>query len=380
MADVVWGLEERGHSIIVLSSDAPYLPKPPSDFKLKAKIVRKLILKGHFHNGVHHLKEPTKRREVDLRNNALILSHINEYSFDGILLGNLDLLGPEILHSLESFKKPVLHHIGFINPPFALKDFPSFKGYKVIAASNAVKTSLIEYGIKQSEIPIVYPGARCDLFDLKNSRSLPYPLGKDSENSNRAKLGSKKLPLKVCFAGLIMSTKGVHTLIEAMAVLKKEGVEIEIGIAGGDFQKDYCKALKGYLAMHGLEENSYWYGQLGRPQLARFFKLFHVAVFPSIHPEAFGIVAVEAMASGLVLISSGVGGSSEVLEDEIHGFKYEAGNSKSLAMTLKKITQLPYKTLNNIARKGKHRAKKYFSVESSAKQLEQIFQADDTTF
>ena len=41
--------------------------------------------------------------------------------------------------------------------------------------------------------------------------------------------------------------------------------------------------------------------QLNREQLARFFRLNHVCVFPSLHPEAFGIVAAEAMASGLAL-------------------------------------------------------------------------------
>ena len=53
--------------------------------------------------------------------------------------------------------------------------------------------------------------------------------------------------------------------------------------------------------------------------------------FTSLHPEAFGIVAAEAMASGLALVSTGVGGASEVFEDEISGLGYPAGNSLALA-------------------------------------------------
>ena len=54
-------------------------------------------------------------------------------------------------------------------------------------------------------------------------------------------------------------------------------------------------------------------------------------MFPSLHPEAFGIVAAEAMASGLALVSTGVGGASEVFEDGISGLHYPAGNSTALA-------------------------------------------------
>ena len=43
-------------------------------------------------------------------------------------------------------------------------------------------------------------------------------------------------------------------------------------------------------------------GQLDRKSLARFYSLHHVGAFSSIHPEAFGIVAAEMMASGLTVI------------------------------------------------------------------------------
>ena len=77
--------------------------------------------------------------------------------------------------------------------------------------------------------------------------------------------------------------------------------------------------------------------QLNREQLARFFRLQHVCVFTSLHPEAFGIVAVEAMASGLALVSTGVGGASEVFENEISGLSYQAGDSKTLAEQLERL-------------------------------------------
>ena len=54
-------------------------------------------------------------------------------------------------------------------------------------------------------------------------------------------------------------------------------------------------------------------GQLSRPKLRRFWDLHHIGVFSSIYPEAFGIVAAEIMASGVALVSSGVGGAAELV-------------------------------------------------------------------
>ena len=104
-----------------------------------------------------------------------------------------------------------------------------------------------------------------------------------------------------------MSTKGAHTIAEALLLTKARGLNIEVSIAGGEFQKDYSNSIRNFLKENGSDENVHWHGQLSRPELARFFRLHHAAIFPSIHPEAFGIVAAEAMASGLILISSGVG-------------------------------------------------------------------------
>ena len=64
-------------------------------------------------------------------------------------------------------------------------------------------------------------------------------------------------------------------------------------------------------------------------------------MFPSIHPEAFGIVAAEAMASGLALVSSGVGGAAEVFEDGISGLSFQAGDATSLATQLERLWRNP---------------------------------------
>ena len=80
-------------------------------------------------------------------------------------------------------------------------------------------------------------------------------------------------------------------------------------------------------------------GQLKRQALARFYALHHVGVFPSIHPEAFGIVAGEMMASGLAVVSSGVGGAGELIDDGRTGLRFKAGDSQDLARCLMRLAK-----------------------------------------
>lgn len=377
MADFAWGLEQRGHRITVLSSDAPYLPQPLSDVKLNASVNRSLLLKGDFRKGVHHLTDPQARHEVDVLNHKTLEQILVSMYFDGVLLGNLDLLGPEVLTALMDSTMPVLHHIGFVAPPFARGHYPTKINYRLIAASQAVKTALTTHNVAPSEtIKIVYPGARCDIYSNER-RSLPAPLG--TEISTPHRLGSKDRPFRVCFAGLLMGTKGAHTLAQALVLLKDRGLHVELSFAGGEFQDGYTHVIRDLLRNNELSDHVHWYGQLSRPQLARFFRLHHAAVFPSIHPEAFGIVAAEAMSSGLLLLSSGVGGAAEIFEDGVSGLHFQANNPASLAARVEQLIKSSPEQLRAMARNGKERIEQKFSVLKSAKKLEQLFQAFSTS-
>ena len=109
-----------------------------------------------------------------------------------------------------------------------------------------------------------------------------------------------------------------------------------------------------------------------RQALAHFCALHHVGVFPSIHPEAFGIVAAEMMASGLVVVSSGVGGAAELVEDGRTGLRFQAGHSKGLADCLMRLVRNAA-LLNELRQTGQQEARQRFSVMAAAAALEDGF-------
>ena len=363
MADFAWGLQQRGHILQVISSDAPYLG-PSSAGPSGEPVDRRLQLKGSFQGGVRQLQEPAARAAVDTNNHALLKHWIDKGAWDGILLGNLDLLGTELLAPLLESGLPLLHHIGFVTPPYPPEQMPPKSSrYRVLAASSAVRECLKNAGMPVNDAAVIYPGARVDLFGADRlGRPLPP-----------APNGTAIRPLRVCFAGLQMSSKGPHTLLEALLLLKRKGVAIHAMLAGGAFQGDYAEQLREFCSNHQLNTQVDFLPQLSREQLARFFLLNHVCVFPSLHPEAFGIVAAEAMASGLALVSTGVGGSSEVFEDGISGLHYPAGNSTALAERLERLVYDPALLLR-LQRAGEQRVRGHFSVDASVHQLESLLE------
>mgnify|MGYP006275746295 CR=1 FL=1 len=369
IADFVWGLQQRGHRLEVLSSNAPYLGPGEARGPSGEPVHRLLQLKGTYQNGVQRLNDPQARQQIDTANAAAIHQLAQQGPWDGVLLGNIDLLGPELLQPLLALQLPVLHHIGFVSPPYPLALRPAAAHYRLLPASEAVRQALLAAGWPVAEEPVVYPGARTELFGPEIT-GLARPLPAD---------GSAARPLKVCFAGLMMGSKGAHTLVEALIGLHRRGIAVQGTLAGGEFQPGYRQQLEGWLQQEGLAGQVRWVGQLQRPALARMLALHHVGVFPSIHPEAFGIVGAEMMASGLALITSGVGGAGELVQEGISGLRFRAGEAASLEAALLQLVRDPA-LVQRLGEAGRQRVQAGFSVAAAAQRLEQAFQPRLTVY
>ena len=365
LAEFGWGLKQLGHQISVLCNDASYLG-PSGSGANGESVYRQLQLKGSFKGGVSLIKDPKICCTINAHNSSVVNQLLEQQSFDGILLGNIDLLGPELINSLIKPGIPVLHHVGFMEAPFLPQHFPNVKNYQLIAASRAVRQSLNNTGLPVQNAAVVYPGARVDLY------------GNHSAAPITSKLGSPSNPIKICFAGLLMASKGAHTLVEAAGELHHQGITAQINLAGSEFQPGYLQQLKQHAQQTGIKENFHWFGQLNRSKLSRFLSLHHIGVFPSIYPEAFGIVAAEIQASGLALVSSGVGGASEIFEHDVSGLQFLPGRADHLASELKRLVDDPT-LLKTIRQNGQQSVRTFFNVIESAKQLEQLFHSSIDT-
>ena len=81
------------------------------------------------------------------------------------------------------------------------------------------------------------------------------------------------------------------------------------------------------------------------------------------------------MASGLAVVSSGVGGASELIDDGRTGLRFMAGNSQDLARCLISLAS-DDNLLNNLRKSGQVEARQLFSVQAAAAVLEAGFDLD----
>ena len=377
IADFVWGLQERGHQLQVLTSDAPYLTQSTGDSARVGPsgelVSRQLQLKGSYQDGVQLLEDSAACRSVDQANEA-VLSQWMRLGWDGVLVGNLDLLGVELLPVLLEPGVPLLHHVGFVTPPFLSHQCPVVDHYRLVGASHAVLHSLGRSGLPVAQAPVVYPGARIECFGPSaTGRGSAVSLALDLLRAGYP-IGTAANPLKVGFAGLLMGSKGAHTLVQALIALHQQGVCLQAQLAGASFQLGYREQLQGLLTAAGLDDRVRFVGQLQRPQLSRFWALHQVGVFASTFPEAFGIVGAEVMASGLVLVTTGVGGAAELIEPGVSGLRFEPDNPSSLVSALQTLLVDP-QSLLRLSREARQRVQSQFSVSRAAEQLEAEFKS-----
>ena len=119
MADFAWGLLRCGHYIEVLSSDAPYLQSDAlssSELGPSGEFVdRRLTLKGNYQQGIF-ITDSDQCATID-RSNHDVLSQVLRSLGMGSWLEMLICWGRIIIY-VEFINVPILHHIGFMDPPF----------------------------------------------------------------------------------------------------------------------------------------------------------------------------------------------------------------------------------------------------------------------
>ena len=219
IGDFVWGLVSRGHSVHVLCADADYLNPPDNLHSGLEDIHRDLRLKGSYENGVTLIRDHNICTDIDTYNVSIIRKHLSSH-WDGVLLGNIDLLGTELFAAFSDFKSLILHHVGFILPPYESWLFPNYLNYTILPASQSVKQSLISSGFPIQSSPVVYPEQDAIFYQSSlHSLALRHSL---TMVKNGFMFGSGANPLKIGFAGLIMPSKD-FIIIQAMLHLKNIG-------------------------------------------------------------------------------------------------------------------------------------------------------------
>jgi glycosyltransferase involved in cell wall biosynthesis len=138
---------------------------------------------------------------------------------------------------------------------------------------------------------------------------------------------------KVLFLGVVGPSKGAFDLLQAMARLKMGGCPFQLWIAGHEERQGDLARARALLRELDLEDLCHLVGTVqgaSKSQLLREASLF---ALPSYH-EALPMAILEAMAAGLPIVTTAVGGIPEVVKDGYNGFLVKPGDVETLAEKL----------------------------------------------
>jgi glycogen(starch) synthase len=128
--------------------------------------------------------------------------------------------------------------------------------------------------------------------------------------------------------------KGFQLALEALPGLVERLGDVRFLVAGSGTHE---QELRRQAAELGLDAHGTFLGWIGDDVLHSLYRIADLCVVPSIY-EPFGLVALEAMASGCPCIVADTGGLREIVpEDERVGLRFNGGDAEHLAVMVERL-------------------------------------------
>ncbi len=202
-------------------------------------------------------------------------------------------------------------------------------------------------------------------------------------------------PPRLLYVGRVSPEKGVHVLLQAFGELLHHHPDAQLEVVGPlwvaslEFLESLIDADKIHTLQSFYNEQTYqdhleklvpaahraqvtFTGQVPYRDLVARYRAADIFVFPSIVKEAFGMPVAEAMAVGLPVVASRIGGLAEVVDSGTTGLLSEPGNGSALAKALLFLLQQPA-ARRAMGEAGHQRAAQLFSWDLIADDLERYY-------
>jgi len=145
--------------------------------------------------------------------------------------------------------------------------------------------------------------------------------------------------------GAIKIRKGYHVVIEAMARVVKEFPGAQYLIVGGSMDAAYKRQLENLIEKYNLKDTIKLLGRVSNADLLELYKSASIFVLTPVnfneHFEGFGLVYLEAGATGLPVIGSLNCGAEDAIVEGLNGFLVKQNNPQELAEKIKQLLGNP---------------------------------------
>jgi glycosyltransferase involved in cell wall biosynthesis len=170
-------------------------------------------------------------------------------------------------------------------------------------------------------------GFREDRISVLLHPDLDYRIGRDVRDNDGGSL-------RVLFAGRILAYKGLDLLVEAVELLRGQGLPVELGVYG---RGEIDASLRRRLRALGASVVNRW---LSHDELAEAFSKHDVVAAPHVEASQSGVVAA-AFGAGLPVVATPVGGLVEQVTSGVNGLIAHAATPHALACALRQLAENP---------------------------------------
>jgi glycosyltransferase involved in cell wall biosynthesis len=220
-----------------------------------------------------------------------------------------------------------------------------------ICNSRYTKNMLVQaYRLPQDQLRVIYKSIDVDSFSF-------HPQFSDERRR------------RVLFVGGNLQRKGLPTVIRSAPIVLEKFPDTEFSVIGDN---QNLQAMKDLCGRYGVKDSFNFLGWQSYDQIQKHYQGASVFVMPSLI-EAFGVVFLEAMASGIPVIGGDVGGTRELIRDGFNGFLVDPKNSQDLADKIMLIFQNE-KIRQKLIQGGLETVKRY-TVEAMVQETYDVYKS-----
>ncbi len=294
---------------------------------------------------VHRVREPERPRElgefvtwVEHMNADMLAAGVelgDRYGFD-VVHGHDWLVAVAGDHLAKRFRCPLVvtvhateygRHQGYVDRHpqshiHGVERWMTNRAERVITCSAYMREHVADiYGLDEARVAVIPNGI--DPADLE-------PV--DDLDALRARFAASDERL-VLLVGRLVYEKGFQLALEALPGLIERLGRVRFLVAGSGTHE---QQLRGQAHELGLDRHGTFLGWIGDDVLHSLYRIADLTVVPSIY-EPFGLVALEAMASGCPCLVADTGGLREVVPNDDVGLRFRSRDPESLAAMAERV-------------------------------------------
>jgi len=228
---------------------------------------------------------------------------------------------------------------------------------RVTVVSKKTMEYVIKLGADVSKTSVIYNGVDTNFF---------HPMNKEK---SRNKLGLPKNKTLILTIRRLVYKNGLNTLIESASLLTRDYPDLLFVIIGGGPDKRLIEKRAREL---GINDNIRLTGFVPEKLLPLYYNAADYFVIPSSSGEGLPMVLLEAMACGLPVIATTIGGTPEVIKDMKNGVLVPPRNQKALAQAISKLLSLQRES-QAIRIESRKTVERNFTWDENVRQLNEIY-------